>query len=419
LKAKILGTVVLLALAGAAVLVYNWQATLPPVTLTTTATIRTTASVKIASMVGRVRVPTNGCYLGGWIGLDSLNQFEEKIGKRLAIRHIYLTWDSDFPSKTLQEFIEKGNVPLVSWNIAKWNPATKRSNLRIGLQDIIDGEYDEWLSRWANGAKAFGYEMFLRPGYEMNMALTIWTGPNNFGKYGNQSWDQVDNLYRYYGDPAKPDGPERYVDAWKHIQGIFKRLQVSNVEWVWCPGLGANPDVAWNQCENYYPGDEYVDWVGSHGHNYGYWETESGILQSWRSIDYIFERYQPGRVYRQYSSKPFMIAEMGCSAEKSPGVAGEKAAWVIDAFSQIKTKYRNVKAVILFSEDKRAQGDRDFRVDSSPEALEAYRKAISDPYFLEKIAFETSGLTSPSAIFHCAPIASAISRTKTKRDLRL
>ena len=394
-------------------------------------------------MMGRIKVPENGAYLGAYIGLGTnrswtwglggpfdktVKNFEQATGRKLAINHIYNSWDETNNwdncqwywclSQMLQTIVASGSVPMVSWKPVKWNPTTNSMDLPIRLQEIINGRYDNYIQDWARGAKSFQYPMFLRFGWEMTNGGDPWSGPQNFGRYGNQSWDQVDDLYRYYGDPRKPDGPERYIDAWKHIYDIFRRVQVSNVKWVWSPGLGPVPDLPWNQCENYYPGDEFVDWVGAHIHNYGYWELESGIMPAWRSIDWIFDRYQFGRVYNRYQSKPFMIAEMACSQDQSPGVTGEKATWVTNALSQIRSKYPNVKAVILFSEDKRARGERDFRIDSSPEALEAYRKALSDPYFLDRIMFENGRSTAPPAVLHSAIVMSTVCRTSTERRLR-
>ena len=69
-------------------------------------------------------------------------------------------------------------------------------------------------------------------------------------RYGNQSWDEVDSLVKYYGDTLNPDGPERYVDAWNHIHDISDKIGAHNVVWVWSPGVGAAPDVPWNSVGN-------------------------------------------------------------------------------------------------------------------------------------------------------------------------
>ena len=58
-----------------------------------------------------------------------------------------------------------------------------------------------------------------------------------------------------------------------------------------------------------------------------------------------------------------------------------KAVWVKEAFDKIKNDYKRIKIFTWFNIDKEA----DWRVDSSNETLKAFRSAISDTYYKEKI----------------------------------
>ena len=71
-----------------------------------------------------------------------------------------------------------------------------------------------------------------------------------------------------------------------------------------------------------------------------------------------------------------MIAEFGTGEFESEGL--DKAAWITDAFSKIKTEYPRVKIFTWFNINK----ELDWRVNSSPEALEAFRTAMEDPYYI-------------------------------------
>jgi hypothetical protein len=214
-------------------------------------------------------------------------------------------------------------------------------------------------------------------------------------------------LYTYYGDPKKPDGPERYVDAWRHIHNIFENEGTKNAIWVWCPNDVTVPDMEWNKPENYYPGDAYVDFVGCDLYNVGYYEGKT----YWLDFRDQFKKNSGLEIYTKHKSKPFMLAEVGSSPELLPNVAGPKAKWILNAYDSIKNEYPNIKAVCWFSKDKRTVGERDWRLDSSPESLEAYRKALSDPYFLDRIMFESGGSTAPSAVLHSAIVMSTVGRT--------
>ena len=62
------------------------------------------------------------------------------------------------------------------------------------------------------------------------------------------------------------DGPwnaydsSRYINGYRYIVDMMRSLNVTNVAYVWQSATwGANPQ---NQMLNWYPGDDYVDWVG-------------------------------------------------------------------------------------------------------------------------------------------------------------
>ena len=74
--------------------------------------------------------------------------------------------------------------------------------------------------------------------------------------------------------------------------------------------------------------------------------------------------------------QPMMIAEFGTGEFESNGF--DKAAWITDAFNKIKTDYPRLKIFTWFNINK----ELDWRVNSSPETLEAFRKSMKDPYYL-------------------------------------
>jgi hypothetical protein len=418
LKAKTIGTlVVILVLAVGSIIAYNWKAITPPAVQTTTA--------RTGPTMIRIKIPDNGCYLGSYIdGAPPINSqqiraFEQMVGKRLAIMCMnYVGQDGSdgrttFPSDDLGSVYETGSIPMIGWYPILKDKSGKAVPTR--LQDVIDGNLDVLIRDWASNTRLLGSPIFVRLGWEMNIQKSYWGGATNFGPHGNQTWDKVDNLYTYYGDPKKPDGPERYVDAWRHIHNIFENEGTKNAIWVWCPHHRSDPDVEWNKPENYYPGDEYVDWVGCDLYNGGYVKRPAGRLMS---FDELFRTYYGTALYRQYQNKPFILAEVGCLQNVPADVSGDKASWIRDAYDSIRNLYPNIKAVCWFSKDKRASGEQNWRVDSSQESLEAYRKTISDPYFLDRIMFESGGSTAPSAVLHSAIVASTVGKPSSEKRLK-
>src|SRR5205085_1192437 len=93
-----------------------------------------------------------------------------------------------------------------------------------GLEQV---QNDAYLTEFAKTAGSIGTPMFLRYASEMNGS---WT--------------------RYSGNPAQ------YREKWKIVATAFRKY-APNVALIWCPNH--SPEKA---IEGYYPGDDFVDWVG-------------------------------------------------------------------------------------------------------------------------------------------------------------
>ncbi len=180
--------------------------------------------------------------------------------------------------------------------------------------------------------------MFVRFAHEMNGSWIPWRSP-----------------------------PGAFRDAWRRLRDIFAAAGADSVEWVWSPhvrGLRAS------RFEPFFPGHDAVDWVALDGYNWG----RSQRLSRWRSFDAIFaESY--ARITTLASGTPLMLAEIGCAEE-----GGDKAAWIRDAFgSAIPERYPAVRAVIWFNANP--PGHADWRVESSPASLEAWRHIVRLPRY--------------------------------------
>ena len=109
----------------------------------------------------------------------------------------------------------------------------KNSALAIGLsfvnheKNIAKGKHDQLIEELAEWIKASHRPVFLRIGYEFD------------------GWDW--NHYKR----------KHYLNTWKRIHAIFKKLEVDNVAFVWqSKGTGSGQMIL----EKWYPGDDLVDW---------------------------------------------------------------------------------------------------------------------------------------------------------------
>jgi hypothetical protein len=280
------------------------------------------------------------CAIGAFVnGLVNLPAFETLLGRKLAVVSWYVHWSDPFPKAEADLVAANGSTPLITWEPWVTNEAGT-------LASIAAGSYESYVRELFQAAKAWGGPLLLRFAHEMNGNWYPWDGEHN-GKY------EV--------------GSRQYKKAWLYIYNVKKAVGADNVQLVWSPNNSDLPAEPWNAAAKYYPGDDYVDWVGLDGYNWG-WER-------WQSFDEIF-----GESYAKLtalSNKPLLIGEFSSGTNEGD----EKAAWITDAFTKIRTSYPRIKLFCWFNIDK----ERDWRLDSSPAAAAAGRAALQNDWFLGKI----------------------------------
>jgi hypothetical protein len=318
-------------LAGAVIL-------LPPASASSAGRADTRGLAPMTNMSGKL-VPRTGLLLGAYVDPDDawrgnddvfakVDAFEALIGRPLAIDLHYYDWADVFPSGLEQWDLAGGRIPLISWRGTR-------------LDAINSGRYDSLIRARARSVKSLGGPVFVRWGWEMN-----------------------GNWFAHAGALNMPDGPAKFVAAWRRIHRIFDGAGANNVVWVWCPNAQSTPDEEWNQWGRYYPGDAFVDWVAIDGYNWG-------TTQSWSTWQNLADIVRP--FYRDYAGrKPIMISETS-SAE----AGGDKAAWIRNAQTTLIRDFPKVKAMLWFEVAKEA----DWRVESSAASLAAFRSLAQDSHF--------------------------------------
>jgi beta-mannanase len=158
-------------------------------------------------------------------------------------------------------------------------------------------------------------------------------------------------------------GPSAFIDAWRRLHRIFRAQGAGNAIWVWCPNASG---FTWGNAEAYYPGGRFVDWICADGYNWA--PGQRGA--EWRSFAQIFRDWYEFGVAKD---RPLMIGETGAQE----GAPGQKAAWIDQARRQMASRFPAIRAFTWFHSDS----DYPWWVDSSPSALEAFRRLALHPYF--------------------------------------
>ena len=278
--------------------------------------------------------------LGVWTGQPwdpgALQALANKIGGTPAVYMTYIGWDRTFHREDEQAIANLGAAHVVTWEPKGYT-----------LRSIANGDHDAFVRAWAKGAASWGKTIYLRPMHEMNGDWYSW----GRGVGGNTAAD--------------------FVNAWRRLHDIFDQEGATKVKWVWCPNVRYGSEYPF---ADLYPGSSYVDWVCLDGYN---WGSDPHLGQpAWQSFAAIY-----GSTYNQVTNlapgKPMLIAEMASTEH-----GGDKAAWILKTYLTDIPKYKAIKAVVWFNQ---ADGNSDFRINSSSESLAAFKQVYDSAKWSGKL----------------------------------
>jgi beta-mannanase len=145
----------------------------------------------------------------------------------------------------------------------------------------------------------------------------------------------------------------------------------SNIIWIFHVGYEDSPAEAWNQLENYYPGDDYVDIVAVSVYG-AQTPLDDGSSSFAELMDDVYPRLA------NLSTKPIIIAEFGATS----GVNDfDRNKWAEDALKDITSN--RWPLVIGFSwwnewwqNDNNPQHDSDMRIQADEELAEIFKNNV-------------------------------------------
>ena len=328
-----------------------------------------------------LEVPAHGAYTGAYINfgdaeddvsLEAIEEFEQEAGKHQAIVAFSSFWgEQRFPAEAMRMIKAHGSVPLVFWS--PWDRPYEEEQIeahgtdKFSLVNILAGQWDAYIDQWADGAKAQGIPIFVSLCNEMNGDWFPWSA-------------------KYYGagtpiagsDPPQFVGPEYFKRAYRYIVDRVRARGATNILWIFHVNNFSEPYEVWNTFKQFYPGRDYVDWLGMSVYGQLYPDEKKWNLFE----DMIHKPYD--ELCKLDPDKPVMVTEWG--AGEFPA-QGDKGAWIKDAFARMEQQYPRVHAAVYWHERwQNPQKDNYFysnlKINSSPGAQAAYREGVAAPFWL-------------------------------------
>jgi hypothetical protein len=268
-----------------------------------------------------------------------LDRYIAAVGRAPAFVHDYgNVTDPLLTPNEVANLTSHGTGVMMTWQLFKsgWSGET------IALPDIAAGNYDTQLRAAAQQAKTLPFEVMIRFAHEMNGDWYPWRPGGPAGNVGSN-----------------------YVDAWRHIVDLFRAEGATNVKWVWSPNVDYDGTYPFEQ---YFPGDDWIDYVALDGYN---WGTSGQGPDEWQSVGEVFSSAYAK--VTAMSSRPVMLAETSSSE-----AGGDKAAWIRQGFlNEIPQKFPRVTDIAWFDRSQ----ELDWRINSSSSALAAYRDVVNSTIY--------------------------------------
>ena len=331
---------------------------------------------------------------------------DAETGKAPSLLEFFDTWDHPYSNDgpKIKAAWSRGALPVLTW-MPEAEGGTNVDQSAYQLGKIAQGDFDTYLYQWAAQVVQAGLPLAIRFAHEMNGSWYPWSAGITTFKSGGSPAYAVDN------------SPANYIAAWQHVWNVFQDVGANKYAiWAWTPVTTlcstGSCTANYTSYQEDYPGAQYVDWVGlsSYASGPATKYTFAGTFQaSFQALAAV-------------SRKPVYVAETGAAQRvTSPGVANTKTFASATDLSALKVQWTtqvlqgfldqggatnadnflnagqrvigfalfdnyvvNVHKVAVHHGNTitRVLTETDWRLDSSPEALAAFKAGVADPRYL-------------------------------------
>jgi hypothetical protein len=300
--------------------------------------------------------PTAGDVLTG-VSSGSASDFAGEVGKHPAVYGEFVTWG--------QSIHFAFNDAAAAHSTLMLHISTSQgfgAHQVITPAGIAAGDGDAYLLSLSELIASHSRPVYIRLFPEMNNANNAYSAYNLDGSsrgasYSTQAfiaaWRRTVVVLR--------GGPVATIDAHLHalgqppLHGLDASATVaqSPISFVWTPETAGTPAIAGNDPAKYYPGDDYVDWVGTDFYS---------KFPNFTGLDAF---------YKQYANKPFAFGEWAIWGGDNPTFVSQFFQWV--------DQHKRVQ-MLVYNQGYITNGP--FRLNEDPASTRAIRSALVLPRFL-------------------------------------
>jgi hypothetical protein len=313
------------------------------------------ASVQ-ASVAGTPLLPAAGSVFTG-VSPGPVGEFTNEVGKHPAVYGEFVTWGQSIHYAFNNAAAAHARLMLHISTTQGYGAAQV-----ITPAGIAQGAGDGYLVSLSKLIASYGKPVYIRLLPEMNQANNAYCAFNTDGSSRGPAyapsefiaaWRRVVTVLRGGSVAAIDTQLQALGETPLHGVGAGGSIASSPVSFVWTPQVAGSPDTPANSPAAYYPGDSYVDWVGTDFYS---------RFPNFTGLDAF---------YKQHPHKPFAFGEWALWGGDNPGFVDQLFSWV--------NSHKRVQ-MMLYNQGYTTDGP--LRLNLDPASAAAIRRLIAAPRFL-------------------------------------
>lgn len=301
-------------------------------------------------------VPAPGLVYTG-VSSGSAASFEREVGKHPAVYGEFVTWGQSIHYAFNDAAASHARLMLHISTSAGYEAREV-----ITPRGIAQGDGDGYLLTLSALIAAHGRPVYIRLMPEMNNANNAYSAYNIDGSSRGPAysagefiaaWRRVVTVLR--GGPVSAIDARLGALGQPRLHGIAPDATVarSRISFVWTPETAGTPNIPGQSAAAYYPGNAYVDWVGTDF--YSKFPNFSGL----------------DTFYKEFPAKPFAFGEWALWGGDNPAFVDQLFAWI--------GSHRRVQ-MMVYNQGYITNGP--FRLNEDPLSAAAIRTQIAPARYL-------------------------------------
>jgi hypothetical protein len=259
--------------------------------------------------------PPKGKVFNGLTAGFETGDFERHAGKSPAVWQHFIAWGGSY-QYTIKNSARAGARLMLHIGTARGQNMPEK----YSPGEIARGDGDRFLVNLTRDIAAVGAPVYIRLMGEMNNCNNAYAayscgGGRRDAAHSSDTWKKAWKrayLIMHGGDVAAIDARLAGLRL-PAVQTSASSLPVPQVAFMWAPMVGGAPNIAALDPGAYWPGGQWVDWVGTSF--YSRFPNFSGL-----------ERYY--KAFAKGHDKPFAIAEWAIWGSDAPGFATRLFNWI-------------------------------------------------------------------------------------------